>query len=86
MLPSKPYSYVPEVILLLSIIVFIFLPFISNTSKEILDVRNGNVPYDELIKYSDSLELELNIAYENSKLRHSPDFNEINKLLIRLSL
>lgn len=49
-----------------------------------LDIRDGKYSYDELISMANELENKCNELYEVSNLRHAPDINKINELLIEI--
>lgn len=52
-------------------------------AQELLDIRNGSLTYDEILKYADDLEQKAKHAYENCNvLRHSPDL----KLAARITM
>lgn len=47
-------------------------------------VRNGSLSYDELIKYTESLDKEIKRCYDSSKLPETVDFNKVNDIKIEL--
>lgn len=51
-------------------------------AKELLDIRNGSLTLDELLKYSDSLHEKIRKAAETSKLPKEPNIDLAKKLLI----
>jgi hypothetical protein len=53
-------------------------------AEELIDIRNGKISYEELIKWAEEKDKELDILYEKSDLRHSADIEEIDKLLIEI--
>lgn len=53
-------------------------------AQELLDIRNGKMTYEELIKWAEERDNELDDIYEKSKLRHSADIEAIDKLLIEI--
>ena len=52
--------------------------------EELLSIRNGNMPYADLIKYAEELMGELDVAYTNSPLPGKVDMNKIEDLMIDL--
>jgi predicted nucleotidyltransferase len=53
--------------------------------NELLDIRNGKWDYDKLVSYAEGLEKKLDVLYETSILRHSPDDKKIDKLLQKIT-
>jgi predicted nucleotidyltransferase len=53
-------------------------------AKELTDIRNGSLTYDELMKYSELLDKQLKKVYDNSKLPDKPNFNRLNGILIEI--
>lgn len=51
-------------------------------AKELLDIRNGLLGYDDLIAYAEAMDLKLQQLYETSTLPHAPDMEKIDKWLI----
>lgn len=47
-----------------------------------IDILNGKYKYEELIEMAEDLENKCDKLYETSDLRHSPDVDKINDLLI----
>ena len=52
--------------------------------KFVKDVQNGKFSYPELIQIADKMDIELGRIYEESTLRHSPDFNSIEAITISI--
>lgn len=50
----------------------------------LLDIRNGSLTYDELMKYADSLEQTAKQSYATTKLKRSPDFKLAAKVTIEV--
>lgn len=55
---------------------------IKKNGNHILEIRKGKYSLDEIKREVSNLENNLNLAYENSKLRDSPDEKEIKNLLV----
>ena len=55
-------------------------------AEELRAIRNGAWTYEELTKYTNSMERELNLLYESGKspLPRSPDFNKLEQLCVDL--
>lgn len=53
-------------------------------AKELLDIRNGCMKYEELVKYAENLDNEIKELYKITKLRHHVDVNFASKLLMEL--
>jgi len=52
----------------------------------LLRIRNGEVPYDELIEFADNMEKELDVLYKNCKiLPKSPNMKKLDDLCIKLT-
>lgn len=49
---------------------------------ELLGIRNGKMPYNDLIKYAESLMADLELAYSSSPLPEKVDMTKIEDLLI----
>jgi predicted nucleotidyltransferase len=49
-------------------------------AQNLLDIRNGKYTYEEIIKEAEELDKELDNLYETSKLRHSVDTTEADRL------
>ena len=52
--------------------------------EELLNIRLGNTTYDELIKYLEEKELEMNEIFEKSTLPKSVDHDKVNELLLKI--
>ncbi len=52
---------------------------------ELLEVRNGGRMYDDLVEEAERLEAECEELYKTSTLRHEPDRNALDKLIIDLT-
>ena len=50
--------------------------------KLLQDIRNGLVPFNDIFKLADELELKIKNIYEHSLLPEKPDYDRINDLLI----
>lgn len=50
---------------------------------ELMQIRNGLWPYDDLIKYAEDMDLKLQKLYDTSKLPHAPNAEKIDKWLIQ---
>ncbi len=48
-------------------------------------IKNGKMTYDELIKWADDRDKQLEELYKKSKLQHSPDVKKIEKLFFKLN-
>lgn len=57
------------------------LPLYNN--KELLDIRLGKVPYDELLGKFEQLEKLVDLVYATTTLPHHPDQKKISDLLIK---
>jgi len=53
-------------------------------AKQLLEIREGKVPYDIVTGLADELFKELDNSYEHSKLPHSANFKEIDEMTIFL--
>lgn len=53
-------------------------------AAELLAIRNGAWSYDEIIKYAQHMEQELEKVYKTSSLPHSPDWQMIESLQMEL--
>jgi hypothetical protein len=53
-------------------------------AEELLQIRDGALTYDELIKEVEGLDQKLDDAYNNTTLRRSVDLNEASNILIDL--
>lgn len=53
-------------------------------AEYLLNIRNGNVPYDTLVSEAEDLMKELDVLYETTILPKKVDINKINALLIRI--
>lgn len=49
-------------------------------AKELLDIRLGNVDYDDIINWAEQTDKELEQLYKTSKLRERADYEAIDKL------
>jgi predicted nucleotidyltransferase len=52
--------------------------------KLVKDVRNGNLPYKDLLIFSQDMEKEISGLYETSKLQYEADSEAINKLSVEI--
>ena len=48
------------------------------------DVRAGKMSYDEILEYSEKLDLELNEEYKKSTLQKKPNVKKVNELVLKL--
>ena len=53
----------------------------SNELSLLKDIRNGLVPYEDIFKLAESLEIKIKKIYENSKLPDKPNYDQINEWL-----
>ena len=53
-------------------------------AQELLEIRLGNVAYDDMVQEADKLFKQLDVSYENSQLPQEVDANKINELCIKL--
>ena len=49
-----------------------------------MNIRNGKMSYEELIRYAEDLMQKLDVVYEQSPLPHSADFHAIEALLMKI--
>jgi uncharacterized protein len=59
-------------------------PITGNARNDILRIRKGEVESNELLKLYEKYEKECDDAYETTKLTKSPNFNWVNKWLIKV--
>lgn len=60
-------------------------PTLSGDRLQLIkDVRAGCMSYDEIIKYSESMDKELDELYKTTKLQKKPEVKKINELVIKL--
>ena len=52
--------------------------------EELLGIRNGKVPYQQLVDYAEKLMAELEVAYTNSPLPGKVDMNKIEDLMMEI--
>jgi predicted nucleotidyltransferase len=50
--------------------------------EELLAIRNGEIPFEELVKMAEDYEQRIEALYETSPLPKAPDVEKINQLLI----
>ena len=55
-----------------------------NDREFLLDIKEGKFEYDELVQKATELKDELPLMYQNSKLMDTPDFYQINQLLVKM--
>jgi len=55
-------------------------------AKDLLEIRNGKMKYEELIKWASDMDKELNKLYEKSSLQEKPQIKKINQLIIDVKL
>lgn len=54
--------------------------------SELLEIKSGKFSYEEVVKMSDDLIVEIEESYSKSTLMTKPDLNKIENLLIKLRL
>jgi len=59
-------------------------PITGKLKDDIMRIRNGEVEYDELMKMYETYNKRCDVAFENTKLRKTPDFKWANKWLIKI--
>jgi predicted nucleotidyltransferase len=62
-----------------------YLIFPLPNAKELLDIRNGSMTYDEVIKYMETKRFELNEVRKTSMLPEEPRRDDVEKLVIQLN-
>ena len=61
-----------------------YLQVYRSDKEELLSIRSGLYTYEDFLKMADEEEIKFNEAWEKSKLPEKPDFEKINRLLIKL--
>lgn len=55
---------------------------VSQHREQLMEIRNGNLPFEEVRQLALALDRDFQSAFENTKLPEQPDFETVNKLLI----
>jgi len=53
--------------------------------EELLDIRRGKWPYEQLVEQAEKLDIECGVLYETSKLPKEPNRNKLNDLLVDMT-
>jgi hypothetical protein len=53
-------------------------------AEELLAIRNGAMPYDDLVAWAESEDKAMDALYKSSTLPHAPDREELDKLCIEI--